>query len=199
MRRSLLVVAVVAALVVPAGTHVGASAAACAWPMYGHDPSHSFAQTPACTTITSANVSTLVPRWIVRTADVVTASPAVVGGVVYVGAWDGTFYAVDAGTGAVRWTFHVDDTHPVGFGRIVLGMDVHTWSGVGPAGVIASRLVQDPLTAQWRLDPVWKFDTERDAAYAGVAGLTTRSGQGSGCGDVWSSPAVDAARGLVLF
>ena len=38
----------------------------------------------------------------------VSASPAVVGGVVYVGSWDGFFYALDAATGALKWQFQVD-------------------------------------------------------------------------------------------
>jgi outer membrane protein assembly factor BamB len=56
----------------------------------------------------NSNVSYLKPAWDFTTEDVVTASPSVVGGVVYVGAWDGFFYALDAQSGALIWKFAVD-------------------------------------------------------------------------------------------
>jgi glucose dehydrogenase len=37
--------------------------------------------------------------------DVFTSSPAVSDGLVYVGSWDSRIYALEARTGAVRWTF----------------------------------------------------------------------------------------------
>src|SRR5205085_11702503 len=77
-----------------------------------------------------SNVATLVPKWVVHTTDSVTASPTVVGGVVYVGSWDGTFYAVDAATGHVRWTHSIDDGHQVAFGRIVSTAAVPDQRGV---------------------------------------------------------------------
>lgn len=101
-------------------------APACGWPMYGHDPGHSFAQSPACAEISAANVAALRPKWFVETRESVTASPTVVDGTVYVGAWDGIFYAVDAGTGEVLWKFEVEDAHEVAFGRIVSSAAVDT-------------------------------------------------------------------------
>ncbi len=44
-------------------------------------------------------------KWKFTTADQVVASPAVVGGVVYIGSVDTNFYALDAETGAERWRF----------------------------------------------------------------------------------------------
>ncbi|TMB42999.1 MAG: hypothetical protein E6J55_14005, partial [Deltaproteobacteria bacterium] len=76
------------------------------WPMYGRDLKHSF--TNPGSLINAGNVGLLTPAWDFTTGDVVSASPAVVHGVVYVGSWDGFFYALDAATGAVRWTFQVD-------------------------------------------------------------------------------------------
>src|SRR6185369_3260818 len=46
--------------------------------------------------------------WFFSTGDAVTASPTVVNGTLYVGSWDGKFYAVDAVTGAERWHFTID-------------------------------------------------------------------------------------------
>jgi polyvinyl alcohol dehydrogenase (cytochrome) len=76
------------------------------WPMYGRDLRHTF--TNADSLINPSNVTLLLPAWDFATGDVVSASPAVVGGVVYVGSWDGNFYALDASTGAQLWQFQVD-------------------------------------------------------------------------------------------
>jgi outer membrane protein assembly factor BamB len=106
----------------PVVAHAAAPAAGCAdpsWPTFGHDAGHSFAQPDGCATIDHASVATLVPKWVVHTKDSVSASPAVVDGTLYVGSWDGLFYAVDTATGAVRWTYQVADDHAVAFGRIV--------------------------------------------------------------------------------
>ena len=76
------------------------------WPMYGRDLQHSFTNRDSL--ITSANAAFLGPAWSFTTGDAVSASPAIVAGVVYVGAWDGFFYALDAATGALKWMFQVD-------------------------------------------------------------------------------------------
>ena len=75
----------------------------CDWPMYGHDPSRT--DSTACGQAPdSAAASRLVPRWFFHANDVVTASPAIVQGTVYVGAWDGRFYALDLKTGRLHWS-----------------------------------------------------------------------------------------------
>src|SRR3712207_4956071 len=99
MRRSVALVAtaVVASLLAVPGA--GRAAEDCpepSWPMYGRDLEHSFSQDPGCASITMTNAPTLVPKWAVRTLDSVTASPTVVDGTVYVGSWDGVFYALEA-------------------------------------------------------------------------------------------------------
>ncbi|HZR83396.1 MAG TPA: PQQ-binding-like beta-propeller repeat protein [Candidatus Binatia bacterium] len=76
------------------------------WPMFGRDLEHSFSNPGSG--IDRSNVALLQEVWSFPTADAVTASPAVVDGVVYVGSWDGAFYALDAATGAVKWSFPVD-------------------------------------------------------------------------------------------
>lgn len=138
-----------------------------AWPAYGHDAAHTFAADPGCSGITPSDVAALVPAWVVHTSDSVTASPAVVDGTLYVGAWDGTFYAVDAATGAVRWTYRITDDHQVAFGRIVSSAavtDVATAAGGRQRAVVfgggATLYALDPagrLLASIDLDP-------RDAA-----------------------------------
>jgi outer membrane protein assembly factor BamB len=76
------------------------------WPLYGRDLSHTFSNSNS--KINPRNVSSLVPAWTFPTGDAVTASPAVVDGVVYVGSWDGYFYAIDAATGNQKWKVQLD-------------------------------------------------------------------------------------------
>lgn len=107
----------------PAG---GAGACIPAWPMYGHDLSHSGAadSCPGQSRISASDVSRLTPRWFLPTGDV-TATPAVVDGTVYVGDDSGTFRAVNQSSGAVEWSFSAlsnpvhDDRHQPGFGEFV--------------------------------------------------------------------------------
>ena len=64
------------------------------WPTYGHDAQHTF---HGRTTLTETSAAQLQTAWFFPTGDAVTATPTVVAGVVYVGSWDDTFYAVRAG------------------------------------------------------------------------------------------------------
>ena len=82
------------------------------WPTYGHDLHRTFS---TATALTPATVPQLAPAWFFETDDAanfvngaVSAQPIVVGGSVYVGSWNGKFYAIDALTGAERWHFDVD-------------------------------------------------------------------------------------------
>ena len=106
-RGSRWTIAAAAALcaVAPGVSH----AQGCNWPMYGHDPNHSFAQSPACAQITAANVATLTERWFFATGAPVSASTTVVNGIAYVGDWSGRFHAIDAATGVEVWSFQIDD------------------------------------------------------------------------------------------
>ncbi len=70
------------------------------WPTYGHDAQHTF---HGRTTLTETSVQTLRQAWFFPTADAVTATPTVVGGTVYAGSWDDSFYALDLETGSLRW------------------------------------------------------------------------------------------------
>jgi polyvinyl alcohol dehydrogenase (cytochrome) len=87
--------------------------------MYGHDISRT--GTTACPQAPStASASRLVPRWFFHADDVVTASPAIVQGMVYVGDWNGRFYALDLKTGSVHWSTRL------GRGRTDGNADLHT-------------------------------------------------------------------------
>jgi outer membrane protein assembly factor BamB len=148
------------------GAHDG-----CAWPMYGRDPGRSFAQSRECSALSPLTAPTLRVKWVFPTADSVTASPAVVGDTVYVGSWDGTFYALptDPPPGPVvpRWTFAIDDTNNVAFGRIVSSAAVADVGGTrvvlfgGGATLYALRAVDGALLAKLCLDPREETDPPR--------------------------------------
>jgi outer membrane protein assembly factor BamB len=72
------------------------------WPTYLHDAQRSGASLDE-TTLTTQNVNQLVQRWAFKTGGIVAASPTVVGGVVYVGSWDGYEYALNANNGSLLW------------------------------------------------------------------------------------------------
>jgi outer membrane protein assembly factor BamB len=89
------------------------------WPMFGHDMGRSFASPDTC--ITAVTAAALVPKWYFHTGSPVTAQPAVVGGVVYVGDFSGTMHAVDASSGVQLWSFSVTpalDNEKTDYGKI---------------------------------------------------------------------------------
>jgi len=224
------------------------------WVTFQHYQSHTGA---GCAAITTANVSTLVPGWFVQTSNAVTAEPAVVGNIVYLGDNGGTFHAINASSGTQRWTFdvtkydrhstsngvitssasytdaiagkppavifggggsvfalnastgaplwHTDlaptdptgpdevESSPVialhgnGTGVVLVGLDTNE-STHGISGGLVALNAEDGT-------PLWTF--EPDPGGPALGGLPTAPGDG--CNDVWSSPAVDVAAGLVFF
>jgi polyvinyl alcohol dehydrogenase (cytochrome) len=239
----------------PALASAPSSSCPASWPQFGHDQLHSAAATScAGAALDSSDVSTLAPRWFVPTQGAVTAEPAVTGGTVYVGDTAGTFRAIDASSGAVRWSFVSTDRHSTGFGEFASSADVvrlpgqrDPWVFVGGGGTLFAL---DSVTGkvEWSRDvdpaqptsgieiessPVvdlstsppevivgsddngsphiqvtgiqaftattgaqrWKYEPERDT----VVHQLGDDKQGDACGDVWSSPAVDPATGLVVF
>ena len=97
------------------------------WPTYGHDAQHTF---HGRTTITPATAPTLRQAWFFPTGDAVTATPTVVGGTVYVGSWDGFFYALDRRTGTLRWKFRLDSQPAVSPQPGVLPRDLTSDGGM---------------------------------------------------------------------
>src|SRR6266849_4843176 len=99
------VMVLVLAGAVPAAALLGAPLNGREWPAYGHDANRTF---NGRTTLDSTSVLQLTQAWFFSTGDAVTSSPIVVGGTVYVGSWDGKFYAIDAAAGTERWHFTID-------------------------------------------------------------------------------------------
>ena len=71
------------------------------WPTYLADGTRSAAGSD--TTLSTANAAQLTKLWSFPTGAAVASSPTVVGGVVYVGSWDGNEYALDATNGNMLW------------------------------------------------------------------------------------------------
>jgi len=94
--------------------------------------------------------------------------------------------------------------------RIYVGMDVHNNDKVGRAGMLAFtmglptgpdclRPLGSPGCGPYRFNLVYKFDPERHVV---LNSLTDGSGTGWGCGDVWSSPALQTTGpndGILVF
>src|SRR5687767_14254878 len=159
MRRAVAAAAALVALA-PGGSR----ASGCNWPMYGHDPGHSFAQSGACAQVNAANVATLTRHWFVSTgAFPVTASASVVNGVAFVGDWSGRMHAIDVASGTELWSFQIDDPQNSYPGDIVSSAAVDTMRvGESPIRVLvfggnATLYALDPssgaLLAKQDLDP----------------------------------------------
>jgi polyvinyl alcohol dehydrogenase (cytochrome) len=186
LRRLATLAAAAATLLLPLSVHAqpGGNHAACDWPMFGRTALRTFAsdcaQAPTPTTVT-----TLHPRWVFHTSDVVTAQPAVVDGAVYAGDWDGTFYALDQSTGAVRWSTILGnaapapwtDSHHDDYGQVTSSAAVATIGGRRTVlvGAAASLYALDAATGAH----LWRFDVDPQ--------------QPTGVGEVESSPVVWAS------
>lgn len=76
------------------------------WPMSGQGASDLRYQ-PNETHINPNNVASLTKKWVFTTGSDVSATPAVVGNVVYVPDWSGHLYAIAADTGAPIWSHQI--------------------------------------------------------------------------------------------
>jgi outer membrane protein assembly factor BamB len=79
--------------------------------MYGRNLSHTFSNEQSL--INPSNVASLQLTWTFPTGDAVSASPTAVDEVVYVGSWDGYFYAIHAHSGKLKWKFKLDCQYTV--------------------------------------------------------------------------------------
>jgi polyvinyl alcohol dehydrogenase (cytochrome) len=90
----------------------------CDWPVWGQRVERPFAY-PCPTDLGPETVQELKQLWFFNAKDTVTATPAVVDGVAYVGDWSGNFYAIDVKTGKPRWTYEAHVHGQVYAGQIV--------------------------------------------------------------------------------
>src|SRR6266702_1507040 len=87
------------------GTGANASCIAKNGMMVGFDAQHTNAN-PFERILNPTNVGDLKEKWVSQTKDQIDSSPAVVGGVVYVGSADDNVYALDAASGTKKWAYH---------------------------------------------------------------------------------------------
>src|SRR5205823_2428995 len=113
------------------------------WPSYLHDPARTAAN-PGENTLSAANASQLTRLWSFKTGGVVAASATVVGGVVFVGSWDGYEYAVNVQTGKRIW-------------QTFLGITSTTHAGCYPskAGVSSAAAVESGVVYVGGGDSWW--------------------------------------------
>jgi outer membrane protein assembly factor BamB len=79
------------------------------WTQFRFGPNHKGANSFE-NVLTSSNVSALTLDWVYATGNTVyvdSSSPAIANGVVYIGTDDGNVYALDAVTGALRWSYTI--------------------------------------------------------------------------------------------
>ncbi len=122
--------------------------------------------------ITAATVGELRPLWRFTTSGPVTGTPAIADGIVYIGSYDGSLYALDAGTGKRRWAyateakaFERDMKVPLGIsGSALVSGDLVI---VGDADAVVHAM--DRVTGE----PVWQTSVEAAPN-----------------GSIWSSPVV---------
>jgi outer membrane protein assembly factor BamB len=134
-RRAVVCLAAASALV---STSVAAAAerrspakpiSRCDWPMWGQRIERPFAS-PCPTQLSAQTAEDLKQIWFFNAKDTVTATPAVVDGVAYVGDWSGNFYAIDLETGKSRWTYKAHVHGQVYAGQIVSSAAVADVKGV---------------------------------------------------------------------
>ena len=135
-------VGVIAAVPAPPASAAPATIGAADWPGFLLDTGHS-SYNAAATTITPGNAATLSPawRWLVPPSTnagktTLWASPTVVNGVVYIGAEDGWFFAIDTTTHRRLWSTFL--------GILVQPPNI---CGGGTRGIISTaRVAPDPTT-----------------------------------------------------
>ncbi len=128
------------------------------WPMFGQNASNT-ATNATETTISTANVNQLLPKWTFTTGGDVSARAAVVKGVAYFPDWGGNLYALNSVSGAALWSHQLSD----------YGLPANTHSRTTPA-VVNGTLYLGTQEGAWLLAInattgalVWKTQLESPA------------------------------------
>jgi len=167
-----------------------------AWPLPDHDYLNS--RDAGMSSISSRTVSRLTPAWTVPMSVGASTSPVVVGGIAYVQDQAGTVYAIDVGSGHVKW-----HTKPLGFSIGPFGVSIG-WGMVfaaTPTGVSAFKMSDGyPLwSRQITTTPGQGVDIQT-LAYGGrvyVASVPVTIGKYYSGGSVGYLEALDARTGKV--
>ena len=143
----------------------------CDWPMWGYSIGRTFAT--RCSLASHAVGRHLRLRWFTSTHDVVTATPALFHGTLYVGDWSGRVTAISARTGRRRWTFRAPVHPQVYSGQIVASAAVATSAASAPSscprGTRCSRCVQRTAPSRWsyRIGQRVRGQLQRDRVVTG--------------------------------
>jgi len=126
------------------------TAAAADWPMFHHDLNRA-----GYVSIVGPSISSVL--WDYTTKDIISSSPAVANGVVYVGSYDKNVYALDASTGNKIWSFATGDS---------IESSPAVANGIVYIGSIDSKLYAlDALTGS----KLWSFATGSLITYSSPA------------------------------
>lgn len=117
------------------GPDVGVADGTCEWPMFGQNITRDFRSCDS--NLTVDNVADLHAVWFAPTEDVVSASPVVVDGTLWVGDWAGVFYAFDAATGAELWRRQLR-VNPQQYGGQISASATHRRTDDGDVLIVAS-------------------------------------------------------------
>ena len=153
----------------------------CDWPTWGQSAERSFAS-PCPTGISPQTAQDLKQIWFFNAKDTVTATPAVVDGVAYVGDWSGNFYAIDVKTGKPRWTYQAHVHGKVYAGQIVSSAAVADVKGVRTVYFAGGKTLYALRADDGK--PRWKHEVGRP-------------GDDNDPSEIEASPVV--ADGLVIF
>ena len=152
----------------------------CDWPVWGQRMERPFAS-PCPTGISAQTAKDLKQIWFFNAKDTVTATPAVVDGVAYVGDWSGNFYAIDVKTGKPRWTYQAHVHGQVYAGQIVSSAAVADVKGVRTVffagGKTLYALRADDGSERWKHEVGRRGDDERPQRDRVVARRRRRPGR----------------------
>jgi polyvinyl alcohol dehydrogenase (cytochrome) len=153
----------------------------CDWPIWGQNVERPFAY-PCPTQLSPQTARDLKQIWFFNAKDTVTATPAVVDGVAYVGDWSGNFYAIEIKSGKTRWTYQAHMHGQVYAGQIVSSAAVADVKGVRTAYFGGGKTLYALRADNGKLR--WKHEVGRP-------------GDDNDPSEIESSPVV--ADGLVVF
>jgi outer membrane protein assembly factor BamB len=105
------------------------------YPAYLGGPAHT-SYVPTATAFTTANAEKAHSTWTWTPSGALNASPSVNAGVIYIGSERGDFYALNATTGAVKWTKKLTISNCKNFGI-----------------VSSASVAKDPVTGTWAVRP----------------------------------------------
>jgi outer membrane protein assembly factor BamB len=154
------------------------------WPQFGYSASHD-GYNPYENVLSAANVARIGQDWSFRRGGDVGTGPAVADGIVYVAGYDGNVYALNAATGARRWSSVIE---PYGVG----GPPVAVAGGMVYASSEGGKMYAlNAATGARR----WTFNA--GSPYNGITSPTVAGGMiyaGSEEGDVYALNAATGAR-----